>query len=134
MPRFFFNYTSGGTTSVDDIGVDFPSLEAAYLDACESALEIAFEQLQARQDPTGDAFDIFDDKQNVLIKLPFSEVLRPAGRPPVLANLQTEIALENCSREIARGEKLNSELGAELARTKELFAALRANLSLVSPS
>ncbi|NPU11398.1 hypothetical protein HL666_11565 [Bradyrhizobium sp. 83002] len=135
MPQFYFNYSSGGTTFTDDVGTDFASLEAAYLDACETALAIAFEKLRARQDPATDAFDIVDVDRNVLMQLPFSEVLRPGtGTIMPWSMLQTTSALENCSRERARGERLKSELGAELARTREIFAAIRANVPTRHPS
>src|SRR5215813_14487162 len=108
MPRFFFNYASQGTTCVDDIGTEFSSLEAAYLDTCAAALAIAFEKLRARQDPTTDAFEIIDDKKNVLMKVPFSEVLRP-GAATNISTIREEItqAFENCRRQAARSEKLN---------------------------
>jgi len=48
MPRFFFDFTSGGTIDADDVGTEFPSLEEAYLDACRSALEMSFEKLRMR--------------------------------------------------------------------------------------
>lgn len=135
MPHFYFNYSSGGKMVTDHLGTDFPSLEAAYLDACETALAIAFEKLRARQDPATDAFDIVDVDQNVLMQLPFSEVLRP-GTATIMPRsmLRPASALENCSRERARGERLKSELCAELARTREIFAAIRANLPAGHPS
>ena len=129
MPHFFFNYTSGGATSVDDVGTDFSSVEAAYLDACKGALDIAFEKLRARQDPTTDSFEIIDDEQNVLMQVPFSEVLRPASPTNTSTmRLQAALALENCRRQAARSQRLKGEIRAELARTKEMFAAIRTNL------
>ena len=130
MPHFFFNYTSGGATSVDDVGTDFPSVEAAYLDACKGALDIAFEKLRARQDPTTDSFEITDEAQNQLMQVPFSEVLRPvAATNSWIVRQKTALALENCRRQTARNERLKNEIRAELARTKEMFAAIRTNLS-----
>ena len=135
MPHFFFNYTSGGATSVDDVGAEFSSLEAAYLDTCKTALVIAFEKLGARQDPTTDSFEITDDAQNLLMQVPFSEVLRPAAATNIsTVRLQTALALENCRRQATRNETLKGELRAELARTKEMFAAIRTNLSAFHPA
>lgn len=129
MPQFFFNYRSGGIISEDEIGTEFPSLEAAYLDTCKSALAIAFEKLRARQDPTSDAFDIVDDQRNVLMHVPFSEVLRPGGTVGVSSRMQQAVAaLERCSFLMSRGEKLKKELRAEVAKTKELFHAIRSHL------
>jgi hypothetical protein len=134
MPHFFFNYTSGGAISVDDVGTEFSSLEAAYLDTCETTLAIAFEKLRARQDPATDSFDIIDDEKNVLMHVPFSEVLRPAAATNLSTiNQQTVLALENCRRQAARSESLKNEIRAEFARTREMFDAIRANLPTFHP-
>lgn len=134
MPHFFFNYTSEGATSVDDVGTEFSSLETAYLDTCETALAIAFEKLSTRQDPTMDSFEIIDDEKNLLMHVPFSEVLRPTGGMNIsTVKLQTGLALENCRRQAARSEKLKDELRAEFARTREMFDAIRANLPTFHP-
>ena len=135
MPRFFFNHVSKGATCVDDTGTEFPSLEAAYLDACEAILGIAFEKLRARQDPATDAFEIVDDKRNVLMKVPFSEVLRPAAATSMsTVREQSTLALENCRHQAARSERLNGEIRAEFARAREMFDAIRANLSAFHPT
>lgn len=130
MPQFFFNYTSGGATSIDDVGAEFSSLDAAYLDTCKSALAIAFEKLCARQDPANDSFDIIDAEKNLLMQVPFSEVLRPAAVTSSPAVRQkTILAFENCRRQVARSARLKNEIRAELARTRGMFDAIRANLS-----
>lgn len=129
MPHFFFNYTSEGTTCVDEVGTEFSSLEVAYLDTCKSALAIAFEKLRARQDPTTDSFEIIDEEKNVLMQVPFSEVLRPAAVTRGSTVMQKAVlALENCRRQAARSERLKDELRAEFARTRQMFDAVRANL------
>ncbi|MET0874644.1 MAG: hypothetical protein ABWX81_07630 [Pseudolabrys sp.] len=134
MPHFFFNYTSGGATCVDDVGTEFSSLESAYLDVCETALAMAFEKLRARQDPTTDSFEIMDDEKNLLMQVPFSEVLRPGGGTNIsFIRLQTGLALENCRRQAARSERLKNELRAEFARTRKSFDAIRSNLPTFHP-
>jgi hypothetical protein len=134
MPHFFFNYISRGATCVDDVGTEFSSLEAAYLDTCESALAIAFEKLRARQDPTNDAFEIFDDKRNLLMQVPFSEVLRPAAATNISTiGQQTTLALEKCRRQAARCERLKGEIRAEFKRTRGMFDTIHANLSTFDP-
>ena len=60
MPLFFFNHSSAGSVCVDDLGTEFPSLEAAYLDTCDAVLDMAFEKLRTQQDPEDDSFDIID--------------------------------------------------------------------------
>lgn len=129
MPLFFFNYTSDGAVCVDDVGAEFESLEAAYLDTCQSALAIGFEKLQARQDPMTDAFEILDDKQNVLMRVPMSEVLRPAARR---TSMRLKRTFQACGRQIAESERLKAELKAEIASLRTSLGALRA-IVVVSP-
>jgi hypothetical protein len=128
MPHFFFNYTSGGVNCVDDIGTEFPSLEAAYLDACEAALALAFEKLRGRQDPTNDAFEIVDEKQNLLMHLPFSEVLQPGATNISTISQRIILTLENSRRQATRNQELKDELYAELARARKMFNSIRATL------
>lgn len=131
MPHFFFNYISGGTTAVDDTGTEFSSLEAAYLDTCETALAIAFEKLRERVDPADDAFEITDHKQTVLMRVPFSEVLQPAAAKHVAAiTKKAFLALDNCHREAVRGGKLKDEIRTEFAKARELVGTIRATCSL----
>jgi hypothetical protein len=40
-------------------------------------VDIAFEKLRARQDPAADIFEIISEQGEVLIVVPFSEVLQP---------------------------------------------------------
>jgi hypothetical protein len=130
MPHFFFNHITENSIIVDDVGTEFSSLEAAYLDTCQAALAIAFEKLRSRQDPTTDSFEIFDDKQNLLMHVPFSEVLRPAATISVSALREKFIsAMENCQRQLERNDRLKEDVRAEFSRTRRLFGALRANLS-----
>jgi hypothetical protein len=135
MPLFFFNHTSQGSTFVDDIGTEYSSLEAAYLDTCDAALAIAFEKLRARQDPTADAFEIADDKHNVLMQVPFSEVLRPAAAGNIsTVRQQHTLVVKNCRRQAERSERLHGEIRAEFARARRMFDAIRANLSAFHPT
>ena len=129
MPQFFFNYTADSATMVDDIGTEFPSLEAAYLSTCEAALAIAFEKLQARRDPANDEFEILDDKRNLLMQVPFSEVLRPAALTTLANKRQNAAFIENCRHQMARNHRLKNDIRAEFAQTRRIFADIRAALS-----
>jgi len=77
MPKFFFNHFSHDDVSIDEGGSDFPSLEAASPDTCNAILDISFEKLRERQDPTEDTFEIVSERGDLLLTIPFSEVLRP---------------------------------------------------------
>jgi len=129
MPRFFFNHSSHGDVCVDDIGTEFPSLEAAYLDTCEAALLIAFEKLRARQDPAEDAFEIIDRHGHALMRVPFSEVLRPVPprRTPIVRPRSHIMAA--CQEQLARSRILKAELRAELNKTQLAFEAIRETIA-----
>jgi hypothetical protein len=75
MPRFYFHFKRGEEVELDAEGLDFPSMEEAYLEAFRAAVELWGELLAKRQDPTTMAFEICDSAGNHLLTLPFSEVL-----------------------------------------------------------
>ena len=76
MPRFFFDYRDGhGHLERDDEGLEFQSLEAAYLDATRAAIEMQVDACCEGQCATEDSLEIRDDSGNVLVILPFDEAL-----------------------------------------------------------
>lgn len=78
MPLYFFHLVSPGEYSRDEIGTEFPNVEAAYLEGCEAAFEMSFEMLRKRVDPSKHAFEITAADGTVVFELPFTEVIRPA--------------------------------------------------------
>src|ERR1700751_2845908 len=99
MPRFFFHFTSQGDVSRDEVGTEFPSLEAAYLDSCQSALEMSIDKLRVRDDPTNDSVEIADESGRLLMTIPFSEVIRPRQKRRIQTNRgATDGAIQACER------------------------------------
>jgi hypothetical protein len=129
MPLFFFNFTSDGIVSVDDLGTEFPSLEAAYLDTCQAVRDISVERLRCRKDPIGASFEILDDQHRVLMDVPFSELLRPHPSKMVLANSQRNRTIDSSRRQIARSEALRTAIRAELDEAATTILSIRTNLS-----
>jgi hypothetical protein len=125
MPHFFFDLTSNGVTSHDDIGVDFHCVEDAYLDVYWTALEMGYEKLRRREDPYHDAFDILDNDRRPLMHVPFSEVI---GSRRQLHEQQGPPAhdVRQC---IGRNKALRAAVQAELHRLEEGVLAIRAQLS-----
>lgn len=80
MARYFFHLVSSAETSKDEIGVELANAEAAYLEACAAALEISFEMLSKRIDPSRHAFEVTDAEGQVVFEIPFSEVMHPGRR------------------------------------------------------
>lgn len=128
MPLFFFDFTFDGATDTDDVGVQYPSLEAAYLDACRAALDISFEKLQARRNAHLDSVEILDGDRRSLMFVPFSEVLRPDSR---LSPAQRECGqlIQSCRQQMARAERLRAEVVTELQSIQSMAVILRANLA-----
>jgi hypothetical protein len=128
MPRFFFNHTSCQGVSVDDTGTDFPSLEAAYLDTCNAILDISYDKLRERCDPTDDIFEIVSEHGDLLVTIPFSEVLRP-HQPEDHPGSRTVQLTSTSARLTKRHRTLRAQINEELARTEAMFCSIRSNLT-----
>lgn len=129
MPLFFFNHSSPGNVCVDDVGTEFPSLEAAYLDTCDAVLDIAFEMLRTQQDPEDNSFDIMDVEGHVLMHVPFSEVLRPRRAAKMPTVHRSHRAIAACHREIVRGQLLKTELHAEFEKIQSALDVIKTTLA-----
>jgi hypothetical protein len=128
MPLFYFNFTSDGLVTMDEVGTEFPSLEEAYLDTWRAVLEISFEKLGTRDDPNRDSFDILDNERRPLMHVPFSDVLRPRQPLRPTTEHQWVRTIDLCRKEIARSRALQAEVGKELKKAQQAFLAIRANL------
>ena len=129
MPRYHFNFKEAQRYSVDEEGIEFDSLEHAYLNAVSAAREIWHERLKTRQDPRHCAFEITDAAGRVLLELPFLEVLEACRRDsrPVATRTRFIDAAANARRM----RQLVREL-AEQIRTNE--QAIRRARELVDRS
>lgn len=128
MPRFFFNLSSQGNVSMDETGTEFPSLEAAYLDTCDAILDIAVEKLRAHQNPAKDAFEIADEQGNVLMQVPFSEILSPAAATNRPMKWETIRIFHSCRHYAARSQALQADIRAEFEQVKNVCGDIRENL------
>ena len=107
--RYYFHLRIGGTISPDEIGVDLPDVETAYLEAFKASEEMWSDLLAEGLDPLMRSFEISDERGQVLLTLPFSEVLERARKPAGLA-------------------KLRQSLQAELKKHRVLTASLQENV------
>lgn len=64
------------------MGTDFPSLEAAYLDAYRAASEMWLQMARQGRDCSDYRFEITNLCGDLLMELPFREVLRPQPGSP----------------------------------------------------
>ena len=114
MPLFFFHLRGGPDgPSLDRDGLDLIDAEAAYLEAHQTALDMAQEWLRDGRNPRGYAFDVANGAGEVVFEVPFSEALdRQAGRRPVNLPRAVKTAME-------RGERMK-RLSAEVAEQLRL--------------
>ena len=60
--RYYFHLRIGHTVSPDEIGLDLPDLETAYLEAFKAAQEMWSELLAEGSDPLTRCFEITDER------------------------------------------------------------------------
>ena len=75
MPRFFFDFHQGADRRPDTEGIEFASVEQAYLEAVRAVQDMWSEFLRQRQDPRRCVFEICNDQHELLLVLPFREVM-----------------------------------------------------------
>jgi len=124
MARYFFHLVSRSESNKDEIGTELPNAEAAYLQACETALELSVEMLREREDPCRHAFEVTDAQSRVVFEIPFAEVVRPAERRPPYGEIRA-----NIERQHERALKIASELKTNVNRTHSLLNGTKALLS-----
>src|SRR5262245_60527641 len=90
MPLFFFNLCTPDGVERDEEGIELPDIETAYLEAFQTAVEMWTEAIRHRRDASQECFEITDASGQVLMTIPFIEVIekrmvprkeqqRPAG-------------------------------------------------------
>src|SRR3712207_1568392 len=119
MPLFFFHLRGGPDgLSLDKDGLDLLDVEAAYLEAHQTALDMAQEWLRKGRSPRGYAFEVVNGAGEIVFEVPFAEALdRQAGRRPVNLPRAIRTAME-------RGDRMR-RLSAEVA---EQIRLVRENL------
>src|SRR5262249_26597268 len=68
--RYFFHLRVGRELSVDELGVELPDLDTAYLEAFQAAQEMWGELLAEKSDPLLRSFEIADASGRLLLTLP----------------------------------------------------------------
>ena len=124
MPRYFFHLVAPDGRSDDEIGSEFPGVEAAYLAGYQAALEIGIDMLRERHDPAQHHFEIADADGQVLMDLPFSEAMQPSRGPMPHAEVHARLA-----RQRERTAEVLNELNGAFAHTRSLLKETRALLA-----
>ena len=117
MPLFFFHLRGGPDgLSLDKDGLDLLDVEAAYLEAHQTALDMAQEWLRKGRSPRGYAFEVANGAGEVVFEVPFAEALdRQAGRRPV--NLTR--AIRTAKEQGERMMRLSAELAQQVKEARE---------------
>ena len=115
MPHYYFHLRVGRQHYPDHLGVDFENLESAYLDAFQAARDMWTELLRERKDPTTHRFEIANEDGQVLLTLPFTEVLEQSrkGSPPPTHTFKTARTL------VEKTKSLTEALNSEILRARE---------------
>ena len=127
VPRYFFHLEEPGGLDRDEIGAEFATPEAAYLDAYKAVLDISLEMLHARQDPTRRAFLVLDATGRQVMEIPFIEVLRP-GSAPAPPSTRDQWVRSSVAAAMARGRELKAELRDSVADARTTVLRSRALL------
>jgi hypothetical protein len=83
----------------DREGLDLPDLDAAYMEAFEAAKEMWIEAIRDMRNPMRQSFEVADAAGNILIVVPFGEVLAslkgvPNQHPAETAHRAAELTSE----------------------------------------
>lgn len=123
MPTFFFHFNDGHQTSPDELGLYFPDLEAAYLEVCATIPSMAQDILINRKDPLAASYTITDQRGQILMTVPFTDVLSPS-----------EWHLAKARRRPHGGPRSTRSRDAlALANFRQMFGAVTAGCVLMTP-
>jgi hypothetical protein len=68
-----------GGCDPDECGIEFPTIDAAYINAYHAAIDLWAEGRHKGRDLSHHRFEIRDAAGNIVLELPFTEVLGKAG-------------------------------------------------------
>jgi hypothetical protein len=131
MPLFFFHLRTPHGLERDAFGLDRPSVEAAYLEACRTIPDLCVDLLNEGAAPLACAFLICDADGTELIEVPFNEQLHDGRRPGRPDPAPEQLA---CLAEVRKGRRLLAEMRAQIAEMRASAAEMRAAARRACPS
>src|SRR5262249_29304017 len=126
--RYYFHLQIGRSFSPDELGLELPDLETAYLEAFKAAQEMWTELLVERSDPLLRSFEIADECGQVLLTLPFREVLERPHKPPGPLPKLTQ----TLSAEVQKRRILGASLQEQIKATRKTVETTRKTLDETS--
>ncbi len=124
MPRFFFDLRDNdGALEQDEVGIDLPDFETAYLEAHRTAIDIWAESCHAGRSPGHARFEVRDVLGRVVLDLPFTEALnirRSDVRAIGLSGLINDIVRHELTEAEALLDRGNKHIFEQTARVARL--------------
>jgi hypothetical protein len=124
MPQFFFDLRdANGALEEDDVGIDLPDFETAYLEAHRTAIDIWAEACRDGRNPGHARFEIRDVLGRVVLELPFTEALNiRAGeaRSTRFSGLVHDIVRKELTEAEAVLDRGNKHIADQTARVERL--------------
>jgi hypothetical protein len=115
--RYFFHLQTDSAYERDEEGSELEDLNAAYLEAFEAAQQLSIDLIRQNLRPARYRFEICDAKDNVLMNLPFGEVLG------------NRVSLGDVKEVHTRGRELVHDVQNEIVKSRAelntLFVALK---------
>ncbi len=129
MPLFYFHLRGPKGLGRDEVGLELPDVEAAYLGACQAVPGMSADLVHEAANPARHAFEIADAKGNFLMDVPFTEVLDRGHQPATPrsgARLRKAAAeMERTASLICSIDEQRAALQVTLAETRRLLALSR---------
>jgi hypothetical protein len=128
VPRFYFHFSDNRQTYRDDHGIEFATSEEAYIQATVAVQGMWRELLQDRTDPMACTFVITDAEDNLIFRLPFSELVERCQSPRLPAKSPSELILAiegNHARATMAHDCLQSEMRQTRRSLDEMSILLR---------
>jgi hypothetical protein len=124
MPRFFFDLRDeNGALEEDELGIDLPDFETAYLEAHRTAIDIWAEACRDGCNPSRSRFEVRDVLGRIVLELPFTEALnvRPGEvRSARLSSLVHDIVRKELTDADALLDRGNQHILEQTARVARL--------------
>jgi hypothetical protein len=132
--RYYFHLRVGDTLSSDELGLELPDLETAYLEAFRGAQEMWTELLAEGSDPFSRAFEIADANGRILLTVPFREVLDRVRKPVAAPSNRKRELNELLEKRRALTGSMRQELKAMRESIEQVHKSLEAANRVVPPA
>lgn len=132
MARFFFNFSDGKSLTEDEIGVELPSVEFAYLEAGTTALQMWPELLAEGIAPLDCAFDIANEAGQLLLRFEFIDVINPVRIGASTPAAPLEVMCSKIAQTHRRAQQAKQELDGSIQDVRQAVAEVRALIDELS--